>query len=75
MQLTPIPLTSEDVFEELQDAYQALLDRVEARKRRGGYNAAWRCWGCRRFVGGPEATCAHCGQQHGGQYHLAGATR
>jgi hypothetical protein len=46
-----------------------------AKRQRQGYHAGWRCFNCKRFVTGPGATCAACGQRHGGVYHEAYATR
>jgi hypothetical protein len=51
-------------------------DRRAAREPRGGYNAGYRCFDCKRFIsGGAEGTCRSCGYEHGGQNHRAVATR
>lgn len=67
------PLT--EVLEELLEQWEAFDQRRQERGRRGGYNAGWRCWGCRQFVAGPTVTCGACGQLHGGVYHEAYASR
>lgn len=72
--LWPLP-TAEAVADDVDDLYRGLLSRADAREPRGGYNAGWRCHSCRRFVGGPEATCGSCGERHGGVFHEAIATR
>lgn len=65
-------MSSEDV----QDAlYEQWREQESRAVRAGGYNAGHRCWGCRRFVGGPTVTCGHCGQRHGGIFHDAYPTR
>lgn len=58
----------------LDDAWREHEARRASRDR-GGYNAAHRCWACKKFVSGPEATCNSCGQRHGGMNHQAYATR
>lgn len=67
--------TSEEVADEVEAMWRALDERACARGERRGYNAGHRCWSCRRFVAGPHARCGHCGQEHGGIYHDAYATR
>lgn len=59
----------------LDDAYRELEERRHRRDRRDAYHAGWRCWGCRKFVSGPHATCRSCGYAHGGINHVAYATR
>lgn len=66
--------TREEVADELYESWRE-LDQRAGREPRGGYNAGWRCWGCRRFVPGPTVRCVHCGQEHGGIYHEAYASR
>lgn len=67
--------SSETVRDELEHLAGALWHRIQQREHRGGYNAGNRCWGCNLFIGGATVTCPHCGQQHGGIYHDAYATR
>lgn len=69
----PIGLPRAD--DELLELWRDFESRRVVREHRGGYNAGWRCWGCRLFVGGPHATCAHCGYRHGGVNHEAYASR
>jgi rRNA maturation endonuclease Nob1 len=66
------------VTEDEQALYAEQMDawhRRILRERRGGYHAGWRCWGCKRFVSGPNSRCGSCGQEHGGVFHEAYATR
>lgn len=72
----PIVSASEAAGRELADELSsALFERRAARERRGGYNAGYRCFDCKRFVSGPEVRCGSCGYQHGGQNHRAQPTR
>lgn len=70
----PLP-GPESVQDELTELWRDLEERAEARRPRGGYSSAFRCWGCRRFIGSRTGTCRHCGQLHGGVYHDAYPTR
>jgi rRNA maturation endonuclease Nob1 len=70
----PLP-PAEVVADDLDDQWKGLDARAAARQRRDSYSGGYRCWGCKRFVSGPEATCGSCGQQHGGRFHEAYATR
>lgn len=70
--LWPVPVA--DAVDNHLNEEWAKLD-ASASRDRGGYNAGWRCWSCRLFVGGPTATCGHCGQRHGGVDHEAYASR
>lgn len=72
-QCAPLP-SSEAVAEIVEEIWRG-LDARAARREPGGYNAAHRCWSCRRFVSGAHATCGHCGQRHGGINHDAYAAR
>lgn len=67
-------VSEEEGHDLLDDAWRE-HDARAAQRGRGGYNAAHRCWSCRRFVSGPHATCGSCGQQHGGIHHEAYAGR
>lgn len=71
--LWPLP-SADDVADELMDEWGALDSRTSGRGR-GGYAGGWRCWSCRKFVSGPQATCGRCGQRHGGVNHEAYAGR
>jgi hypothetical protein len=71
---TVLPLPSrERVAAEVEELWRT-VDASETGSR-GGHNADWRCWGCRKFINGPTVTCRHCGQLHGGIYHEAYASR
>ena len=60
---------------ELEEIYTNHAGRFMVRERRGGYNAAYRCFNCHLFVSGKEARCAACGYEHGGVFHDAVASR
>lgn len=67
---------SADVGKELaEDEARRHYERALDRERRGGYNAGYRCFNCKLFVNGAEATCGSCGYRHGGVNHRAQATR
>lgn len=74
VRLLQVTVSAVEVRELLDEQWRRAEDR-RAQRERGGYNAGHRCWSCHRFVSGPNASCAHCGQQHGGMNHEAYATR
>lgn len=70
-----VPLPSPDDVADLVDDLWRGLDGRASQRGNGGYSARHRCWSCRRFVSGANATCGHCGQRHGGIHHDAYAVR